>query len=136
MRIRTVPSLTSYQLILSVPEGYHKKTGALLVRNPCMKELKKPLSDLPCGLKELELIARILKTQPLTGRQATEGGELKWMSSVGLIHISAPKTFLDRFAVPFRKGLHFEAVSDVLKRPIFERVSWCEVAVTVVEAKP
>ena len=35
IRIRTVPSLTSYQLILSVPEGHHKKTGALLVGNPC-----------------------------------------------------------------------------------------------------
>jgi len=29
IRIRTVPSLTSYQLILNVPEGHHKKTGAL-----------------------------------------------------------------------------------------------------------
>ena len=28
IRIRTVPSLTSYQLILRVPEGHHKKTGA------------------------------------------------------------------------------------------------------------
>ena len=28
IRIRTVPSLTSYQLILNVPEGHHKKTGA------------------------------------------------------------------------------------------------------------
>ena len=35
VRICTVPSLTSYQLISSVPEGHHKKTGALLVGNPC-----------------------------------------------------------------------------------------------------
>ena len=40
IRIRIVPSLTSYQLILSVPEGHHKKKGALLVGNPCQKELK------------------------------------------------------------------------------------------------
>ena len=31
VRIRTVPSLTSYQFILSVPESHHKKTGTLLV---------------------------------------------------------------------------------------------------------
>ena len=50
IRIRTVPSLTSYQLITSVSEGYHKKTGALLVGNPWLNELKKPLTDLPCLL--------------------------------------------------------------------------------------
>ena len=38
IRIRTVPSLTSYQLISNVPEGHHNKTGALLVGNPCLKE--------------------------------------------------------------------------------------------------
>ena len=41
IRIRTIPSLTTYQLISSVPEGHHKKTGALLVGNPCLNELKK-----------------------------------------------------------------------------------------------
>ena len=57
IRIRIVPSLTSYQLILSVPEGHHKKKGALLVGNPCLKELKKPLDDLPCAQEEVEMIA-------------------------------------------------------------------------------
>ena len=42
IRICTVISLTSYQLILSVPVGYHKKTGVLWVGNPCLKELKNP----------------------------------------------------------------------------------------------
>ena len=60
IRIRTVPSLTSYQLILSVPEGHHKKTGA-----------------------------SILNTRPLTGREATKPVVIKRMSSVGLIHIAA-----------------------------------------------
>ena len=88
IRIRTVPSLTSYQLILSVPEGHHKKTGALLVGNPCFKELKKPLDDLPGAQEEVEMIALILNTRPLTGRQATKAEVMRRMSSVGLIHIA------------------------------------------------
>ena len=89
IRIRIVPSLTSYQLILSVPEGHHKKKGALLVGNPCLKELKKPLDDLPCAQKEVEMIARILKTTSLTGTHATKAEVIKRMSSVALIHIAA-----------------------------------------------
>ena len=89
IRIRTVPSLTSYQLILNVPEGHHKKTGALLVGNPCLKELEKPRPDLPCAQEEVEMIASILNTRPLTGREATKDEVTKRMSSVGLIHIAA-----------------------------------------------
>ncbi|XP_044165619.1 tetratricopeptide repeat protein 28-like [Acropora millepora] len=89
IRIRTVPSLTSYQLISSVPDGHHKKTGALLVGNPCLKELGKPLLDLPCAQEEVEMIASILNTRPLTGRRATKAEVMKQMSSVGLIHIAA-----------------------------------------------
>ena len=89
IRIRIVPSLTSYQLILSAPEGHHKKKEALLVGNPCLKELKKPLDDLPCAQEEVEMIASILKTKPLTGIHATKAEVMKRMSSVGLIHIAA-----------------------------------------------
>ena len=89
IRIRTVPSLTSYQLILSVSESHHKKTGALLVGNPCLNQLKKPPRDLPCAQEEVEMIASILNTRPLTGRQATKAEVMKRMSSVGLIHIAA-----------------------------------------------
>ena len=89
IRIRIVPSLTSYQLILSVPEGHHKKKGALLVGNPCLKELKKPLNELPCAQEEVEMIASILNTIPLVGKQATKAEVMKQMSSVGLIHIAA-----------------------------------------------
>ena len=89
IRIRTVPSLTSYQLISYVPDGYHKKTGALLVGNPWLKELKKPPPDLPCAQEEVEMIASILNTRPLTGREATKAEVIKRMSSVGLIHIAA-----------------------------------------------
>ena len=89
IRIRIVPSLTSYHLILSVPEGHHQKKGALLVGNPCLKELKKPLHDLPCAQKEIEMIASILKIKPLTGIHATKAEVMERMSSVGLIHIAA-----------------------------------------------
>ena len=89
IRIRTVPSLTSYRLILSVSEGHHKKTGALLVGNPCLNQLKNPPPDLPCAQEEVEMIASILNTRPLTGRQATKAEVMKQMSSVGLIHIAA-----------------------------------------------
>ena len=89
IRIRTVPSLTSYQLLLSVPEGHDRKTGALLVGNPCFKELKKPLDDLPGAQEEVEMIASILNIRPLTGRQATKAEVMRQMSSVGLIHIAA-----------------------------------------------
>ena len=89
IRIRTVPSLTSCQLIVSVSEGHHRKTGALLVGNPCLNQLKKPPPDLPCAQEEVERIASILNTRPLTGRQATKAEVMKRMSSVGLIHIAA-----------------------------------------------
>ncbi|XP_044171785.1 tetratricopeptide repeat protein 28-like, partial [Acropora millepora] len=89
IRIRIVPSLTSYQLILSVPEGHHKKKEALLVGNPCLKKLKKPLDDLPCAQEEVEMIASILKTTPLTGIHATKAEVMKRMSLVALIHIAA-----------------------------------------------
>ena len=89
MRIRTVPSLTIYKVISSVPVGHHRKTGALLVGNPCLSELEKHLPDLPCAQEEVEMIASILSTRSLTGREATKAEVIKRMSSVGLIHIAA-----------------------------------------------
>ena len=89
IRIRTVPSLTSYQSISSVPDDHHKKTGALLVGNPCLSDLEKPLPDLPCAQEEVEMIASILNTRALTGREATKAEVIKRVSSVGLIHVAA-----------------------------------------------
>ena len=89
IRIRIVPSLTIYQSILSAPKGHHKKKGVLLVGNPCLKELKKPLDDLPWAQEEVKMIASILKTRPLTGIHATKAEVMRRMSSVGLIHIAA-----------------------------------------------
>ena len=37
--IRLVPSLACLKLITDCPAGRHSKTGALLVRDPCMKEV-------------------------------------------------------------------------------------------------
>ena len=58
-------------------------------RNPCLEELKTPLYDLPLAQEEVEMIASILSTIPLVGRQATKAEVMKQMSSVGLIHIAA-----------------------------------------------
>ena len=60
-----------------------------MVGNPCLKKLKKPLDDLPGAQEEVEMIASILKTTPLTGVHATKAEVLKRMSSVALIHIAA-----------------------------------------------
>ena len=60
-----------------------------MVGNPCLKQLKKPLDDLPFAQKEVEMIASILKTKPLTGIHATKAEVMERMSSVALIHIAA-----------------------------------------------
>ena len=39
LRIRTVPSLSSLKLILASPEDYHRKSGALIVGDPCLNNL-------------------------------------------------------------------------------------------------
>ena len=89
IRIQTFPSFTSYHRILSVPEGYQKKTGVLLVGNTCLKELEEPLDDLPSAQEEVEMIASILNITPLVGTQAAKAEVMKGMSSVGLIYIAA-----------------------------------------------
>ena len=89
IRIRIVPSLTSYQLILSVPESHHKNTGALLIGNLCLEELEGYRGDLPGAQKEVESIAFFLNTIRLMRRQATTAEVMKQMSSVGVIHIAA-----------------------------------------------
>ena len=89
IRIRTAPSLTSYQLISSLPEDHHKKIGALLVGNPFLKKLRKRFEDLPDAQKEVERIASILNTRSLTGRRATKAEVMERMSSVDLIHIAS-----------------------------------------------
>ncbi|XP_068748163.1 tetratricopeptide repeat protein 28-like [Montipora capricornis] len=100
IRIRTFPSLTAFNVIVGAPEDFHSKTGALLVGDPWLKEVpnkkgKPSLKQLPCAKKEVEMIAKLLQTTPLTGKSATKAEVLKSMKSVALVHIAAhgcPKT--------------------------------------------
>ena len=94
-RIRLIPSLSSLKLMAECPEGYHSATGALLVGNPwvydevvingrCTK-----LPPLPFAKEEVEMIGKILNTEPLTGKRATKPEVLSRINSVALVHIAA-----------------------------------------------
>ena len=87
-RIRFIPSLLSLKLILDCPADYHAKSGALLVGDPCIEEVK-PGQQLPSAKDEVDKIAKILHTTPLTGKEATKNEVLKQLSNVALVHIAA-----------------------------------------------
>ena len=91
-RIRVIPSLNSLKLINDCEPDYHKKSGALLVGDPCLNEVRDTgliLEQLPCAKKEVEKIGKKLKTAPLTGKEATKDEVLKRLSTVALVHIAA-----------------------------------------------
>ena len=93
-RIRMIPSLTSLKLISNSPEDYHSEAGALLVGDPCLKEIinvfgEPKLPQRPGARKEVEMIGKILHTVPLTGKEATKNEVLKRIGSVALVHIAA-----------------------------------------------
>ena len=88
-RIRTVPSLTFLKLIAGLAEDYHSKCGELLVGDPCMKEVPMKLSQLSYAKKEVDMIGKVLKITPLTGRNATKGEVVKRITTVSLVHIAA-----------------------------------------------
>ncbi|XP_068713381.1 tetratricopeptide repeat protein 28-like [Montipora foliosa] len=94
IRIRTIPSLTAFNVIVGAPEDFHSKTGALLVGDPWLKEVtnkkgKPILEQLPFAKQEVEMIGALLQTTPLTGKSATKAEVLKSMKSVALVHIAA-----------------------------------------------
>ena len=94
IRIRTVPSLTTLKLITGSPDDFHNKSGVLLVGDPCLEEVtfrydEPILEQLPFAKKEVEEIGKILKTTPLTGRDATKDEVLERLTSVALVHIAA-----------------------------------------------
>ena len=89
IRIRVAPSLNSLQLITGAPDDFHSKNGALLVGDPCLAEVPMNLSQLPYAKKEVEMIAKLLKTTPLTGKDATKDEVVKRLKSVALVHIAA-----------------------------------------------
>ena len=94
LRIRTVPSLTSLKVITDSPIEYHSKSGALLVGDPCLKKITdkrgNPIYDpLKYARMEVEMIGKILESQPLTGKDATKEAVLQRIGSVALVHIAA-----------------------------------------------
>ena len=89
IRIRVVPSLTTLQLIAGAPVDFHCKSGALLVGDPCLDKVPMNLSQLPYAKKEVEMIGKLLKTTPLTGKGATKDEVVKRLKSVALVHIAA-----------------------------------------------
>ena len=81
-RICMLPSLTTLQLIHDCPADFHMKTGALLVGDPCFKDIiyqGRRLLQPPGARKEVEMIGRILNVFPLTGE----------ISSVALVRFAA-----------------------------------------------
>ena len=94
VRIRAIPSLTTLKLISSSPDDFRSKNEALLVGDPCLKEVtyntgEAMYAQLPCAKKEVDMIGELLQTVPLTGKDATKADVLKRMESVALIHIAA-----------------------------------------------
>lgn len=91
IRIRMLPSLTSLKAIVDSPEDYHKKSGVLLVGDPCLEDITKRgrpiLPQLQYARKEVMMIGEILNAPTLTGRQATKEEVLKRITSVALVHI-------------------------------------------------
>ena len=76
------------------PDGYHIKRGALLVGDPCLKQVTsrsgKPVyAQLYYARKEVEMIGEVLKVKPLIGKEATKRAVLEQITSVALIHIAA-----------------------------------------------
>ncbi|CAH3187632.1 unnamed protein product [Porites lobata] len=91
-RIRLLPSLSSLQLIQNCPADWHSKTGALLVGDPWVQEVVyegMTLEQLEWAEKEVEMIGKILQTEPIVGKQATKDEVLTRISSVALVHIAA-----------------------------------------------
>ena len=90
--IRLIPSLTTLKLMAECPEGYHCTTGALLVGDPWVENVRirgERVKQLPSAKEEVEMISKILKTENLTGKMATKAEVLSRLNSVALVHIAA-----------------------------------------------
>ena len=88
--VRLIPSLTSLKLIANCPKEHHSRKGALLVGDPWVEEVTNyRLQQLKYAKEEVDMIAKILKVAPLTGKDATKANVLKQISSVQLVHIAA-----------------------------------------------
>ena len=93
-RIRIVPSLTTLGLIQDSPADYHSRTGALIVGDPDVRDVYYKgcfgvLSKLPSAREETEMIGKLIRAEPLLGKQATKEAVLRSIQSVSLIHFAA-----------------------------------------------
>ena len=92
LRMRLLASLSSLRLLKNCPADWHSKTGALLVGDPYVQEVRYEGARLPqlkWAEKEVQMIGEILQTAPLIGKQATKDEVLRRISSVALVHIAA-----------------------------------------------
>ena len=93
-RIRVVPSLTTLKLIQDSPADYHSQTGALIVGDPDVGQVRYEGEichppRLPSALREAEMISQLLGTNPLVEKHATKQVILQSINSVSLIHFAA-----------------------------------------------
>ena len=94
LRIRVAPSLTILKLITDCPQSYHRKSGVLLVGDPLVNEVihggyLHNISRIPSASKEVEMIGKLTKTQPLTGKNATKMAVINGLRNAALVHIAA-----------------------------------------------
>ena len=92
-RIRVFPSLSIFTLTALCPSDYHRTTGALVVGDPYLQDIRDEnnepiLEPLPCALKEAQIIAQMLNTRLLVGKEATKDEILKQMPLVALMHFA------------------------------------------------
>ena len=79
-------------MIEDCPADYHNNCGALLIGDPWVQDVVyhgRNLQELPHAREEVEMIGRILDTEPLTGIRATKEEVLKQLSTFALVHIAA-----------------------------------------------
>lgn len=94
IRIRTFPSLFALKIIAGAPDDFHSISGALLVGDPCLKEItdkegQPKFLQLHYAKEEVDMIGKLLQSVPLTGRYATKAEVLKRMKTAALVHIAA-----------------------------------------------
>ena len=91
-RIRLVPSLAAGHIISKRPRNPIRT--ALIIGDPHVHKIVKdgkiiPVPRMPSAVKEAQLIGRVLRCKPLTGRKATKEEFLRNVESADLIHIAA-----------------------------------------------
>ena len=91
-RIRLVPSLTVGRIISKRPRNPIRTS--LIIGDPHVHKIVKDgkiiaVSRIPSAVKEAQLIGRVHRCKPLTGRKATKEEFLRNAESADLIHIAA-----------------------------------------------